>query len=127
MLVPTYLLLGRFSNTVAVALSNCSIVAASIASMLVVVPRRRWGSHFNAAPLRSSALGAGPIKFNLNIRPPPPTPTPRRHPHADRPLVAWDLILLLQPPTSLGAIYVRWGGGRVGVGFRQGAGGGWFG
>lgn len=41
MLVPLYLLMGRFSNTAAVALSNCSIFAASVANVLIVVPRRR--------------------------------------------------------------------------------------
>ncbi|KAI8477481.1 MAG: hypothetical protein J3K34DRAFT_515807 [Monoraphidium minutum] len=67
-LVPLYLLLGGFSNTAAVALSNASIFAAAIANILVVVPRRR-------------------------------------HPARDRPLVAWDLIMLLQPPTALGAMW----------------------
>ncbi|KIZ03310.1 hypothetical protein MNEG_4647 [Monoraphidium neglectum] len=67
-LVPVYLLLGRFSNTTAVALSNASIFAASVANVLLVVPRRR-------------------------------------HPSKDRPLVAWDLIMLLQPPTAIGAMW----------------------
>lgn len=68
LLVPLYLLLGRFTNTKAVALSNAAILAGSVANVLVVVPRRR-------------------------------------HPIKDRPLVAWDLITLMQPPTSIGAIW----------------------
>jgi hypothetical protein len=46
-LVPVYLLLGRFSNTTAVALSNASIFAASVANVLLVVPRRRCGRRAN--------------------------------------------------------------------------------
>jgi hypothetical protein len=40
-IVPLYLLLGSFGNTAAVALSNCTILASSLACTLLVVPRRR--------------------------------------------------------------------------------------
>eukprot|EP00879_Flechtneria_rotunda_P001978 GHRR01002153.1.p1 GENE.GHRR01002153.1~~GHRR01002153.1.p1 ORF type:complete len:776 (+),score=239.30 GHRR01002153.1:136-2463(+) len=65
-LVPVYLSLGAFSTAAAVALSNSTILAGSVANTL------------------------------CNMR--------KRHPFRDRPLVDWDLILLMQPPTLIGAV-----------------------
>eukprot|EP00882_Tetradesmus_deserticola_P017110 GHRQ01018311.1.p1 GENE.GHRQ01018311.1~~GHRQ01018311.1.p1 ORF type:complete len:207 (+),score=29.19 GHRQ01018311.1:193-813(+) len=65
-LMPIYLTLGAFTQQAAVALSNSTILAGSVANVL------------------------------CNGR--------RRHPFKDRPLVDWDLILLMQPPTLIGAI-----------------------
>ncbi len=60
-LVPVYLLLGHFSNTAAVALSNSTIAAASLSNVAVVFQKR--------------------------------------HPLKDRPLVDFDLVLLMAPTT----------------------------
>ena len=50
-----------------------------------------------AIPLSNfTILGASITNMYLNL--------PKRHPEADRPLVDWDLILMMEPLTMLGAI-----------------------
>lgn len=65
-LVPLYLIAGALTNVAAVALSNVTILAGSVAS-----------------------TGCNLFK---------------RHPWRAGPLINYDLILLMQPPTTLGAV-----------------------
>jgi hypothetical protein len=117
-LVPLYVLIFRFSPKLAVPLSNVSACVSTLHALTVTTHSTIQPSSLTACTVaitsiaahtvsctttcnllihtQITVLGGAVANFALNAR--------RRHPGVDRPLVDWDLILVMEPPTIGGAL-----------------------
>lgn len=98
-LVPIFILVMGFSPKYAIPLSNVTILGGSIMNMVMNIRKRS----VNQSPALDKQ---SPVNINRSIT------TLHyaihhqkcRHPSADRPLVDWDLILIMEPLTIGGAL-----------------------
>jgi uncharacterized membrane protein YfcA len=100
--VPALLIIADFNSIVAVALSNIPrlLLLPLLLAGVLVVPALLIIADFNSivavALSNISILSSAVANMLFNL--------PRKSPYRPGPLIDWDLVLLLGPPTVIGSI-----------------------
>lgn len=102
MILPMFILLFDMSNTRAAALTSCTVMVSRQAGRQVSSPcscsqRRLIDIADVSSPLTCPPEQGGALTNTLfALR--------QRHPLADRPLINWDIVLLMEPTSIIGAV-----------------------